>query len=329
MGSSGVSRLDFAVGVGYKTPESGLSFGRRGVSCIGRSGGVLRRPRALTRSRRNGGAGTRTRGTRQRRRSRSASSTRARGRSALRRRVHPGLSGSASSTPPRAPARSTAHVEVTYVDDAGDPAKAVSAASDLIGQGYKIIAGTDVVRRRAPGRAARRAEQGAVHLRPGRVPTRSPASTGTRSAPAGRRYQDVADAASIFSPKRRGKKVVVFAAGHARSAQGNVAAVSGRSSAARAHTVSNDPRAAVGAADLTPFAQQLKNANADLLFVAWAGTTRRRDVAGARAAGRVSTRHDGRHRPRRAGHVRDLRPGRGTGCTFLSHYVYARRRRTR
>src|SRR5262245_53478129 len=33
-------------------------------------------------------------------------------------------------------------VEVKEVDDAGDPAKAVSAAKDLIGQGYKILAGS-------------------------------------------------------------------------------------------------------------------------------------------------------------------------------------------
>src|SRR3954454_6949382 len=33
-------------------------------------------------------------------------------------------------------------VNVTYSDDAGDPAKAVSAAKDLIGKGYKILAGS-------------------------------------------------------------------------------------------------------------------------------------------------------------------------------------------
>ena len=33
-------------------------------------------------------------------------------------------------------------IQLTVVDDAGDAAKAVSAAKDLIGQGYKIIAGT-------------------------------------------------------------------------------------------------------------------------------------------------------------------------------------------
>src|SRR5215207_2087348 len=33
-------------------------------------------------------------------------------------------------------------VEVTEADDAGDPAKAVSAAKDLIGQGFKVLAGS-------------------------------------------------------------------------------------------------------------------------------------------------------------------------------------------
>ena len=33
-------------------------------------------------------------------------------------------------------------IEVAEHDDAGDPAKAVSAATDLIGQGYKILAGS-------------------------------------------------------------------------------------------------------------------------------------------------------------------------------------------
>ena len=33
-------------------------------------------------------------------------------------------------------------IELTLVDDAGDAAKAVSAAKEMIGQGYKIIAGT-------------------------------------------------------------------------------------------------------------------------------------------------------------------------------------------
>ena len=58
-------------------------------------------------------------------------------------------------------------IELTHVDDGGDPAKAVTAAKDLIGQGYKIIAGT-LVRRRAAVAPLADAEQGALHLRPGR-----------------------------------------------------------------------------------------------------------------------------------------------------------------
>src|SRR5439155_19899039 len=33
-------------------------------------------------------------------------------------------------------------INLTLVDDAGDPTKAVSAAKDLIARGYKILAGT-------------------------------------------------------------------------------------------------------------------------------------------------------------------------------------------
>src|SRR5215212_7765648 len=33
-------------------------------------------------------------------------------------------------------------LDITYIDDGTDPAKAVAAGKDLIGQGYKIIGGT-------------------------------------------------------------------------------------------------------------------------------------------------------------------------------------------
>src|SRR5262249_21571215 len=82
--------------------------------------------------------------------------------------------------------------------------------------------------------------------------------------------QDVLDAANIFPPKSAGKKVVVFAEDTAFGA-GNVAAVQaifGR----KGHTGSKI-LSPFGAADLTPYAQQLKNSNADAAFVAWANTT--------------------------------------------------------
>ena len=59
-------------------------------------------------------------------------------------------------------------LELTLVDDGGDPVKAVAGAKDLIGKGYKVHHRHGVVRDRAPARAARRPEQGALHLGPGR-----------------------------------------------------------------------------------------------------------------------------------------------------------------
>ena len=135
----------------------------------------------------------------------SASSTRARGCSRPTARSTSRASSSGSSTRPRAPARSTARSQPHLVDDEGDPATAVSAAKDLIGQGYKIIAGHRLLGRRAPGGAARGAEPGALHLRARRPPTRSPASTSTRSAPAARPTRMSLTAASYLGrpPARR------------------------------------------------------------------------------------------------------------------------------
>jgi branched-chain amino acid transport system substrate-binding protein len=81
--------------------------------------------------------------------------------------------------------------------------------------------------------------------------------------------QDVEDAAGIFPPKSQ-KKVVVFAEDTAFGA-GNVAAVQAIFGG-RGHKVSKI-LSPFGAADLTPYAQQLKNAGADAAFVAWANTT--------------------------------------------------------
>ena len=82
--------------------------------------------------------------------------------------------------------------------------------------------------------------------------------------------QDVLDAANIFPPKATGKKIVVFAEDTAFG-HGNFAAVKAIFGG-KGHTVSKI-LSPFGAADLTPFAQQVKNANADAAFVAWANTT--------------------------------------------------------
>ena len=158
-------------------------------------------------------------------------------------------------------------INITYVDDKGDPATGVSAAKDLIGQGTKILMGTGgsgVALQLAP-----LAAQNQVLYISG--PAAADAITGANKYTfrAGRQtLQDVYAAASYL--KGAGKKVVVFdqdtVFGH-----GNYAAVKAVIGA-KGHTV-QEISVPLTATDFTPFAQQAKSANPDLIFVAWAGTT--------------------------------------------------------
>jgi branched-chain amino acid transport system substrate-binding protein len=158
-------------------------------------------------------------------------------------------------------------INLTIVDDGTDPTKAVSAAKDLIGQGYKIIAGTEssgVALQLAP-----LAEQNRVLYISG--PAASDAVTGLNryTFRSGRQtIQDVLTADSFLTGAN--KKIVVFAQDSAFG-QGNVAAVA-KYIGGKGHTVSS-VLVPLTATDFTPFAQQAKQAGADLLFVAWAGTT--------------------------------------------------------
>jgi branched-chain amino acid transport system substrate-binding protein len=158
-------------------------------------------------------------------------------------------------------------IQVTYVDDATDAAKAVAAGKDLIGQGYKILAGST-----SSGVALQMgplAAQNKILFIAG--PAASDAITGLNryTFRSGRQsYQDVLDAAAFIPRAQVGKKVVVFAEDTAFGAS-NVAAVRAVFGG-KGHTVSSI-LVPFNASDLTPFAQRLKNANADLVFVAWAG----------------------------------------------------------
>jgi branched-chain amino acid transport system substrate-binding protein len=159
-------------------------------------------------------------------------------------------------------------IQLTLVDDGGDPAKAVSAAKELIGQGYKVIGGTvssGIALQMAP-----LAEQNKVLYISG--PAAVDAITGANryTFRSGRQsYQDVLAAKEILG-RGVGRKIVVFAQDTAFG-QGNYAAVNAVLGG-RGHTVSRI-LVPLSASDFTPFAQQAKNANPDLLFVAWAGTT--------------------------------------------------------
>ncbi|WBB66296.1 substrate-binding domain-containing protein [Micromonospora sp. WMMD812] len=159
-------------------------------------------------------------------------------------------------------------IELTEVDDAGDPAKAVSAAKDLIGKGTKIIAGST-----ASGVAlqvAPIAAQNKALFISGPAATDAVTGANKYTFRSGRQsYQDVVTAKS-FIGDAAGKKVVVFAQDGAFG-DANEAAVKAVIGGAGA-TVSS-VRAPASATEFTPFASQIKAAKPDLLFVAWAGTT--------------------------------------------------------
>lgn len=160
-------------------------------------------------------------------------------------------------------------INPTYVDDATDPATAITAFKSLVGQGIKIIAGTG-----SSGIALQLgplAAQNAVLYIAGAAANDGITGLNRNTFRAGRQtLQDVLDAANIFPPKSTGKKIVVFAEDTAFG-QGNYAAVN-LIFGGKGHTVSKI-LSPFGAADLTPFAQQLKNSGADAAFVAWANTT--------------------------------------------------------
>jgi branched-chain amino acid transport system substrate-binding protein len=159
-------------------------------------------------------------------------------------------------------------IEVIEADDAGDPAKAVSAAKDLIGKGVKILAGSTssgVALQVAPVAA-----QNKVLFVSGPAATDGITGINRYTFRSGRQsYQDVLSAKSfIDSPS--GKTVFVFAQDSAFG-KANVDAVTAVIGGAGAKVTSLLVPAS--ATDFTPFASQVQTAKPDLLFVAWAGTT--------------------------------------------------------
>ena len=156
----------------------------------------------------------------------------------------------------------------TFVDDATDPATAVSAFKNLVGQGITMIGGTDssgIALQLAP-----LAAQNNVLYIAGAAASDAITGLNRNTFRAGRQsFQDVLDASNFFPSKATGKKVVVFAEDTAFGA-GNVAAVQ-QVFGKKGHTVSKI-LVPFNTADLTPYAQQLKNSGADVVFVAWAGS---------------------------------------------------------
>ena len=160
-------------------------------------------------------------------------------------------------------------INPTYIDDATDPATAINAFKTEVGQGIKIVAGTGssgIALQLAP-----LAAQNNVLYISGAAAFDGITGLNRNTFRAGRQtLQDVLDAANVFPPKTTGKKVVVFGEDTAFGA-GNVAAVK-LIFGGRGQSVSSI-LSPFGAADLTPYAQQLSNSGADAAFVAWANTT--------------------------------------------------------
>ncbi len=159
-------------------------------------------------------------------------------------------------------------IEIHTADDTSvDAAKAVSAAKDFIGQGFKIIGGST-----SSGiglQVAAVAAQNKVLNISGPAATDALTGANRYTFRAGRQsIQDVLAVKGILG-KQTGKKILVFAQDSAFG-RANVAAVK-----AFLGTRQNVDSILVplSATDFTPFAQRAKNDKPDLLFVAWAGTT--------------------------------------------------------
>ncbi len=207
-------------------------------------------------------------------------------------------------------------INVTERDDAGDPAKAVAAAKELIGQGYKIVGGSTasgVALQLAPV-----AKENNVLFVSGAAATDGITGINRNTFRSGRQtYQDVLTAGTIVGSNLRGKKVVVFAQDSAFG-QANVSAVRAVLGAAGGEVSS--VLAPLSANDFAPFAQKIKDAKPDLLFVAWAGATasamwKALDDSGVFAGTKVVTGLDQRSSYPTLGAA-------GTKIAFLSHYFY-------
>ena len=159
-------------------------------------------------------------------------------------------------------------VNITIVDDGGDPDKAVGIIKDEIGQGTKIFTGTVV-----SGIAlalAEQADQNNVLYISGAAATDALTGANENTFRSGRQTQQDVATAGTFLGDASGKNIVVFAQDNAFG-QSNVAGVDSVLGAKGA-TVSSI-LVPEDATEFTPFAQQILQSDADLAFIAWAGVT--------------------------------------------------------
>jgi len=207
-------------------------------------------------------------------------------------------------------------ITVTERDDGGDPKNAVATAKELIGQGYKILAGST-----ASGVAlqvAPLAKENNVLFISGAAAADGITGVNRNTFRSGRQtYQDVLTAGTIVGNNLRGKRVLVYAQETAFG-QANLGAV--RTVLGGAGASVDAVMAPPSANDFTPFSQKIKDAHPDLLFPAWAGATapamwKALDDSGVLASTRVVSGLDQRSSYETMG-------GAATKISFLSHYFY-------
>lgn len=160
-------------------------------------------------------------------------------------------------------------IELSTVDDGGEPDQAISAGVDLVGEGVNILAGTA-----SSGVAVQMssfAEENQVLYISGPAATDALTGANDYTFRSGRQtWQDVV-AASALVDDLEGETVVALVQDSEFGAA-NVGAVT---------TVLGDEMGAevtpievpLSATEFTPFAQQIRDADPALVFVAWAGDT--------------------------------------------------------
>lgn len=159
-------------------------------------------------------------------------------------------------------------IQLEIVDDGGDPQNAITAATNLVGQGTTVIAGTAVSSVALP-MAAFAEENGILYIS-GAAAVDAITGINRHTFRAGRQtWQDIATAAALVESPA-GAEVLVLGQDSAFG-QGNVAAV---------EIVLGSQGASVDSilvpmsvTEFTPFAEQVLNSGADLLVIAWAGET--------------------------------------------------------
>ena len=160
-------------------------------------------------------------------------------------------------------------IELDIVDDGGEPDQAISAGVDLVGEGVNILAGTT-----SSGvgvQMASFAEENQVLYISGPAATDALTGANDYTFRSGRQtWQDVV-AASALVDELEGQTVVALVQDSEFGAA-NVAAVSavlGEEMGAEVTPI----EVPLSATEFTPFAQQVRDADPELVFVAWAGDT--------------------------------------------------------